>query len=587
MFIEKVSKVWILWLVDQNPPFLQMCRKYVFVTGGVMSGLGKGVTASALGRLLKCRGFEVTMQKFCPFLNIDSGMLNPYECGEIFLTDDGSETDVDHGHYERLIDESLTSDSSVTAGQIYESVISKERSGLFGGGTVQIIPHITNEIKSRIYQADGSNCVTIIEVGGTVGDIENQPFLEAIRQFKHDVGHSHVALIHLTFLPYLRAFQETKTKPTQQSVAALQAFGLWPDVIVCRSEHEIDQTAKDKIALFCNVPQQAVIVSPDLDFFYEVPLAMEQVGLAQVVCDCWGVSCPPPDLSEWWHIVDVLHRPVATVTIGVVGKYIRGGRAYVSVVEALKHGGIAHSSHVKIVWVDPMNSDVAMSLAGVDGIVVPQAFGDPGIGGILAAINFARTHMVPFLGIELGMQMAVVEFARNVIGWADANSTQFDKATEHPVVVLRESGMRMGACECAIERDTLTYRLYGTEVVSERQRHKYEMNGQYVQTLSDHGMKLAGTAREGRAVDIVELSEHPFFIGCQGHPEFKSRPNRPHPLHAGLIRAALDKRSATVDWWVRREVNLASAEDKLAAAIDQAVQIHSLQGGMQSHLSSE
>jgi CTP synthase len=450
---------------------------------------------------------------------------------------------------------------------------------------VQVIPHVTNEIKSRICQTDESNSVTIVEVGGTVGDIENQPFLEAIRQFQHDVGPSHVVLIHLTFLPYLRASQEIKTKPTQQSAAQLHALGLWPDIIVCRSEHEIGQRAKDKIALFCNVPQRAVIVSPDLDFFYEAPLAMEQAGLARVVCDRWGVDCPPPDLSEWQHIVDVLRSPLASVTIGVVGKYVRGGQAYVSIVEALKHGGIAHNADVKIVWVDALSSDVALNLADVDGVVVPPAFGDAGVEGIIDAINFARTHMVPFLGVALGMQMAVVEFARNVIGWSDANSTQFDEATGHPVVVRRNSGNRLGADECAIKRDTLTYKLYGTEIVSERYGREYEMNEQYTQMLSDHGMKIAGTGLKGTVVDIVELSEHPFFIGCQARPEFKSRPNRPHPLYTGLIGAALNRRSPIVDWSVPERVDLERTEDKRAVAImgiDQTVQIHEFLGGMQS-----
>jgi CTP synthase len=562
-----------------------MCRKYVFVTGGVLSGLGKGVVASALGRLLKCRGFEVTVQKFCPYLNINSGTLNPHECGEIFVTDDGSEADVDHGHYERLIDETLTGDSCVTTGQIYWSIIMKERCGLFGGGTVQVIPHVTNEIKSRICQADGSDCVTIVEVGGTVGDIECQPFLEAIRQFQHDVGPSHVALVHLTFLPYLCASGEMKTKPTQQSVAQLQSIGLWPDIIVCRSEHEIPQTAIDKIALFCSVPRRAIIVSPELEFFYEAPLAMERAGFARVVCDCWGVDCPTPDLSEWQHIVNALRNPDTSVTIGVVGKDVHGGRAYVSIIEVLKHGGIANSAHVEIAWVDPMSSDVAISLADVDGVVVPQAFGDPGVEGMLAAINFARTNKVPFLGVAFGVQMAVVEFARNVIGWADANSTQFDEETKYPVVVLGDSGIRIGAYECAIERDTLTRRLYGTEMVSERHRHKYEINKQYMQTLSDHGMKIAGTGQDGSVLDIVELSEHSFFIGCQAQPEFKSRPNRPHPLYTGLIRAALDKQSTIVDWSVPPQVSLASAEDREAATMagfDQMVRIHQRLGARQS-----
>jgi CTP synthase len=565
-----------------------MCRKYVFVTGGVLSGIGKGVTASVLGRLLKNRGFQVTMQKFCPFLNIDSGTLNSHECGEIFVTNDGSETDANLGHFERLLDESLTGDCSVTTGQIYHSVIQKERSGLFGGGTVQVIPHVTNEIKSRIHQADGSNCVTIIEVGGTVGDIENQPFMEAIRQFQHDVGPSHVVLVHLTFLPYLRASQEIKTKPTQQSVARLHALGLWPDIIVCRSEHEIDQMTREKVALFCNVSPQAIIVSPNLDCFYEAPLAMEQAGLAQVVCERWGVDCPPPDLSEWQHIVGVFRSPITSVTIGVVAKYVRGGRAYISIVEALNHGGIAHSTNVKLVWVDPMGNDVAIGLADVDGIIVPQVFGDVGIEGIFTAINIARTGKVPFLGVAFGMQMAVVEFAHNVIGWTDANSTQFDEATEHPVIVLGDSGIRKGAQECVLERDTLTYRLYGTDVVSERHRHKYEMNRQYLQTFIDHGMKIAGMGRDGN-VDIVELSEHPFFIGCQAHPEFKSRPNRPHPLYSGLIQAALDKQSTMVDWGVVRQVNLETAEDKrtvVMGRIDETVRIGQLVGGRQStHIS--
>ena len=528
--------------------------KYVFVTGGVVSGLGKGITAASLGRLLKARGYKVTMQKFDPYINIDPGTMNPVQHGEVFVTDDGAETDLDLGHYERFIDESLTKNSNVTTGKIYWSVLHKERRGDYGGGTVQVIPHITNEIKSRFYRNfnEDETHIAIIEVGGTVGDIESQPFLEAIRQFQHDVGHENAILIHVTLIPYIKASGELKTKPTQASVKDLQGMGIWPDILVCRSEHPLDNHLKDKIALFCNVPSSHVLQNLDVEYLYEAPLAMEKEHLAQVACECLHLPCPEPDLTDWTAMVDALRHPTSKVHIAIVGKYIQLHDAYISVVEALKHGGIASHSVVELKWVDSElvnDANAAEYLSDVDGILVPGGFGDRGIEGKISAIRYARENNVPFLGLCLGMQMAIVEFARHVIGYDDAHSVELDPNTTHPMIHLMpdQDGiediggtLRLGSYPCILDKDTKAYELYGDETIHERHRQRYEVNNDYREVLRQAGMTLSGISPDGRIVEMIELKEHPFFLATQAHPELKSRPNRPHPLFRGFVAAALE-----------------------------------------------
>ena len=531
--------------------------KYVFVTGGVVSGLGKGITAASLGRLLKARGYKVTMQKFDPYINIDPGTMNPIQHGEVFVTDDGTETDLDLGHYERFIDESLDKNSNVTTGKIYWSVLQKERRGDFGGGTVQVIPHITNEIKSRFYRGKDldEERIAIIEVGGTVGDIESQPFLEAIRQFQHDVGRENAILIHVTLIPYLKASGEMKTKPTQASVKELQGMGIRPDILVCRSELPLTMELKDKIALFCNVPSSHVLQNLDVEYLYEAPLAMEKENLAQVVCECLQLPGRKPDLSDWTQMVEALRNPDKDVTIALVGKYIQLHDAYLSVAEALKHGGIAERANVQIRWVDSelLNPEnVEEILEGIDGILVPGGFGDRGIEGKIVAIGYARTHHIPVLGICLGMQLAIVEFARNVVGYHDAHSIELNPDTMHPVISLmpEQDGivdiggtLRLGAYPCVLKKDSKAYKLYQAEEIQERHRHRYEVNNDYRKALQEYGMVLSGLSPDGRIVEMIELPEHPFFIGTQGHPELKSRPNRPHPLFKGLIAAAVARKT--------------------------------------------
>ena len=526
--------------------------KYVFVTGGVVSGLGKGITAASLGRLLKARGYKVTMQKFDPYINIDPGTMNPIQHGEVFVTDDGAETDLDLGHYERFIDESLTKNSNVTTGKVYWSVLQKERRGDYGGGTVQVIPHITNEIKSRFYRnfTSDETHIAIIEVGGTVGDIESQPFLEAIRQFQHEVGHENAILIHVTLIPYLKASGELKTKPTQASVKELQGMGIQPDIIVCRSEHELDQSLKDKIALFCNVPNSHVLQNLDVEYLYEAPLAMEKENLAKVACEALHLACPEPDLKDWEAMVDALRHPNKEVKIALVGKYIALHDAYISVVEALKHGGIAEHATVNIKWVDseeltPENIDEY--LGDVSGILVPGGFGSRGVEGKILAAQYAREHKVPYLGLCLGMQVAIIEFARHVCGFNDAHSVELDPNTTHPVIALMpdQNGvediggtLRLGSYPCILDKTSKAYELYGTENIEERHRHRYEVNNDFRAVLTEHGMKLCGTSPDGRIVEMVELPDHPWFIATQAHPELKSRPNRPHPLFHGFVEAA-------------------------------------------------
>ena len=530
-----------------------MAVKYVFVTGGVVSGLGKGITAASLGRLLKARGYKVTMQKFDPYINIDPGTMNPVQHGEVFVTDDGAETDLDLGHYERFIDESLTKNSNVTTGKIYWSVLHKERRGDYGGGTVQVIPHITNEIKSRFHRnpAAKDTEIAIIEVGGTVGDIESQPFLEAIRQFQHDKGHENVILIHVTLIPYLRSSQEMKTKPTQASVKDLQGMGIQPDILVCRSEHPLTDGIKDKIALFCNVPSNHVLQNLDVEYLYEAPLAMEKENLAGAVCECLHLECPEPDLKDWTEMVDYLKHPNTDVTVALVGKYIQLHDAYISVVEALKHGGIFSRATVHIKWIDsetvtPENVDELFS--DVDGILVPGGFGDRGIDGKIEAIRYARTHGLPFLGLCLGMQLSIVEFARDVVGLKDAHSVELDPQTTNPVIHIMPDQigiediggtLRLGSYPCVLNKESKAYQLYGSENIEERHRHRYEVNNDYRDQLEKAGMMLSGLSPDGRIVEMVEIPEHPWFIATQAHPELKSRPNRPHPLFRGFVEAAL------------------------------------------------
>ena len=535
-----------------------MAVKYVFVTGGVVSGLGKGITAASLGRLLKARGYKVTMQKFDPYINVDPGTMNPIQHGEVFVTDDGTETDLDLGHYERFIDESLDKNSNVTTGKVYWSVLQKERHGDFGGGTVQVIPHITNEIKSRFYRGKevDEERIAIIEVGGTVGDIESQPFLEAIRQFQHDVGHENAILIHVTLIPYLKASGEMKTKPTQASVKELQGIGIQPDVIVCRSEHPLTTEIKDKIALFCNVPSSHVLQNLDVEYLYEAPLAMEKENLAQVVCESLHLPCPEPDLSDWTHMVEALRHPNKEVTIALVGKYIQLHDAYLSVVEALKHGGIASHANVHLKWVDSelvTEENVAEYLSDVDGVLVPGGFGNRGIEGMITAIRYARENKIPFLGLCLGMQLTIVEYARNVLGYHDAHSIEMNPNTMHPVIALMpdQDGiediggtLRLGAYPCVLADGSKAQELYGEKEISERHRHRSEANNDFRKALTENGMVLSGVSPDGRIVEMVELSDHPFYIATQAHPEFKSRPNRPHPLFRGLIAAAAEYHAA-------------------------------------------
>ncbi len=530
--------------------------KYVFVTGGVVSGLGKGITAASLGRLLKARGYKVTMQKFDPYINIDPGTMNPVQHGEVFVTDDGAETDLDLGHYERFIDESLTKNSNVTTGKVYWSVLQKERRGDFGGGTVQVIPHITNEIKSRFHRnySTTDTEIAIIEVGGTVGDIESQPFLEAIRQFQHEVGHENAILIHVTLIPYLKASGELKTKPTQASVKDLQAMGIWPDILVCRSEQPLDENLRGKIALFCNVPKSHVLQNLDVEVLYEAPLAMEEEHLAEVACKCLNLPCPEPDLTEWRAMIDAWKHPEKEVTVALVGKYIQLHDAYISVVESLKHGGVANHANVHIKWIDselvtPENIDEM--LGDVSGILVPGGFGSRGIEGKILSIRYAREHKIPFLGLCLGMQLSIVEFARDVIGFSDAHSAELDPSTAHPVIHLMpdQDGiediggtLRLGSYPCVLNKDSKAYALYGTETIHERHRHRYEVNNDYRTVLQENGMMLSGISPDGRIVEMIEIPDHPWFIATQAHPELKSRPNRPHPLFKGFIEASLNYR---------------------------------------------
>ncbi|MDO4490975.1 MAG: CTP synthase [Lachnospiraceae bacterium] len=528
--------------------------KYVFVTGGVVSGLGKGITAASLGRLLKARGYHVTMQKFDPYINMDPGTMNPIQHGEVFVTDDGTETDLDLGHYERFINENLDFNSNVTTGKIYWSVLNKERHGDYGGGTVQVIPHITNEIKDRFYKAktEDEETISIIEIGGTVGDIESQPFLEAIRQFQLEVGRENAIVIEVTLVPYIKASGELKTKPTQMSVKSLQSMGLWPDILVCRSDYPLEKGLRAKIAQFCNVKPEHVLENLDAASLYEVPMMMEQENLAKAVCDCLQLPCPEPDLTEWKQMLHNLHHPEHTATIALVGKYVTLHDAYLSVAEAIRHAGTAEKCSVTIKWIDSeeLNEETEEELLGdADGILVPGGFGTRGTEGKIRAIRYARTKGIPFLGLCLGMQLAIVEFARNVVGLTGAHSIELDPDTPDPVIHLmpEQEGvenlggtLRLGSYPCSLKEGSKARALYGAELIHERHRHRYEVNNDYRQQLQQSGMLLSGISPDGRIVEMIELADHPFFLATQAHPEFKSRPDVPHPLFRGLIQAALD-----------------------------------------------
>ena len=529
--------------------------KYVFVTGGVTSSLGKGITAASVGRLLKARGLAVSVLKLDPYINVDPGTMSPYQHGEVFVTDDGAETDLDLGHYERFIDENLSQLSNVTTGRIYQAVIGKERRGDYLGGTGQVIPHITNEIKERIQQVarDGRADVVIVEVGGTVGDIESLPFLEAIRQMRKDVGRQNVAYVHVTLLPALMATGELKTKPTQHSVKELRGIGIQPDVIVLRSDHPVSQEIRDKIALFTDVASEAVIPAETAQTIYEVPLLFEAAGLGSLLTRELGLDdvARPPDLESWTELVDLIKRPKPTLEIALVGKYIELPDAYLSVIESLKHAGWAHEVDVKIRWVDSellTKDNVEETLAGIGGIVVPGGFGHRGIEGKVLAAKFARERRMPYLGLCLGLQCAVIEFARDVLGTEDANSTEFDMFTEHPVIdfmpdqrTMQEKGgtMRLGLYPARLTPGSKASAVYGTELIYERHRHRFEVNNSYRPLLEAAGMVLSGQSPDGRLVEIIELRDHPWFVASQFHPEFRSRPDRPHPLFDGFIGVAV------------------------------------------------
>ena len=530
-----------------------MNTKYIFVTGGVVSGLGKGITAASLGRLLKNRGYKVTIQKFDPYINVDPGTMNPYEHGEVFVTDDGAETDLDLGHYERFIDENLTHNSSITMGKIYQSVIEKERKGDYLGKTVQVIPHITNEIKEKIYGFEDTDTdIVITEVGGTVGDIEGLSIIEAIRQVGLEKNKEDVVYIHVTLLPYIFGSNEIKSKPTQHSVKELQGLGIQPDILVCRTEQDIPDTIREKLSLFCNVRKSSVIQNKTADCLYAVPLMLEEEGLAREVCNHLRLEKYIPDNAKWEEMIENI-RKIDTnkvVNIGLVGKYIKLEDSYISVIESLYHAGFANHVKVKVTLIDSekiTRENVKEQLKEMDGIVIPGGFGDRGIDGMIETIKYVRENHIPFLGICLGMQMAVVEFARDVLGIQDADSEEFNKETENQVIHIMEEQkkvnkkggtMRLGAYPCVIKEGTLAQKLYGTTEISERHRHRFEYNNDYRERLEEAGLKVSGTSPDGLLVEMVEIPEHPYFIAGQFHPELKSRPNRPGPLFVGLVNAA-------------------------------------------------
>jgi CTP synthase len=545
--------------------------KYIFVTGGVVSSLGKGIAAASLGRLLVERGLRVTMMKLDPYLNVDPGTMSPFQHGEVFVTDDGAETDLDLGHYERFLDRSLTQANNITTGRIYSNVITKERRGEYLGSTVQVIPHITDEIKSAVRRVAPENDVVLVEVGGTVGDIESLPFLEAIRQFRHDVGRESTLFIHLTLVPYIAAAGEVKTKPTQHSVRDLMEIGIQPDVLICRTERPLAEDVKRKIALFCNVEFGAVVESRDVATIYQIPLSFREKGLDDLICRKLGIETPTPDLKDWAAMVQRVIAPSRKVRIGIVGKYTDYVDSYKSVQEALIHGGIANDAGVEIAWTSSdLFTDAARAkqlIAGFDGLLVPGGFGVRGVEGMVEAIRAARESKTPFFGICLGMQVAIIEFARNVCGLDDSNSSEFAPECSNPVISLLESQqnvkemggtMRLGSYACRLKPGSRAAEIYGKPEISERHRHRYEVSNQYREQFQAAGMRLSGLSPDGSLVEMIELADHPHFVACQFHPELKSRPTRPHPLFSGFVAAAVQHATASPER-VRGRAALAEA----------------------------
>ena len=532
--------------------------KYIFVTGGVVSGLGKGITAASLGRLLKARGLKVAAQKLDPYINVDPGTMSPFQHGEVYVTEDGAETDLDLGHYERFIDENLNKYSNLTTGKVYWNVLNKERRGEYLGSTVQVIPHITNEIKDFVYSVGKKTDadVVITEIGGTIGDIESQPFIEAVRQISLEVGQENSLFIHVTLVPFLSGSDEHKSKPTQHSVKELQGMGVKPDIIVLRCDRPLEPSIFDKISLFCNVKRDCVIENITLPNLYEAPLMLEKSHFSEIVCRELQLDAPAPDLAEWTALVEKIKGERKEVRIGLVGKYVELHDAYLSVAEALRHAGYYHDAKVKISWIDSeeITSDTCREmLAGLDGIIVPGGFGSRGIEGMILAAQYARENHLPYFGICLGMQIAVIEYARNAAGLTDANSGEFDELCRHKVIdfmpgqyneIDKGGTLRLGAYPCELQENTVIRTLYDRPSISERHRHRYEFNNDYREVLQNCGLTLGGLSPDGRLVETVELTDRPFYIGVQYHPEFKSRPNRPHPLFKGFIAAALKEKSA-------------------------------------------
>ncbi len=558
--------------------------KYVFVTGGVVSSIGKGIATACLGTLLKARGYRVAIQKIDPYLNVDAGTMNPHQHGEVFVTEDGAETDLDLGHYERFIDQHLSRLSNMTTGVVYQAVIDRERRGDYLGQTVQVIPHVTDEIKYRIRQnaADAGADVAIIEIGGTIGDIESLPFTEAIRQMKIDEGIENVMYVHVTLVPSVGPKDEMKTKPTQHSVRDLRNIGITPDVLICRSKQPMTEDMKKKIALYCDIHTDSIVEGLDCETLYELPMRFEEQNFARLVMKRLGFEESAPDLKEWKRIVRAVKSPRGKVKVAICGKYmelVSQPDTYISVVEALKHGGIENEAEVEIQWLNAegLGDNITEKLGGVDAIIVPGGFGVRGIEGKIAAIRYARENGVPFLGLCLGLQTAVIEFARNVAGLKTANSTEFDEGTEHPVVAMlrdqrhveRKGGtMRLGTYPCAIPVGTMAHKLYGAELVLERHRHRYEVNPRYHQALADAGLILSGTSPDGRLAEMIELPGHPYFIASQFHPEFKSRPTRAHPLFRGLIAAACRERDRRESAAAKDEPETAPQNDKNGLTLD-------------------
>jgi CTP synthase len=532
-----------------------MSSKYIFVTGGVVSSLGKGLAAASIGCLLESRGLKVNLMKFDPYLNVDPGTMSPFQHGEVFVTDDGAETDLDLGHYERFTHAHLTRDNNLTTGRIYEQIITKERRGDYLGKTVQVIPHVTNEIKNAMRKVAGTSDITIVEIGGTVGDIESLPFLEAIRQMRQELGRDNTVFVHVTLVPWISAAQELKTKPTQHSVKEMLSIGIQPDILLCRTDRFLSREIKGKIALFCNLEEQAVITAKDVESIYEVPLTFAREGVDALALRYLRMETREPDLSRWEEIVRRAYNPQDEVSIGIVGKYVEYEDSYKSLKEALVHGALAHNLKLRVTWIEAEGLEIEnfeSQLAGFDGILVPGGFGKRGIEGMLNAIRYVRENKVPYFGICLGMQTACIEFARNVCRLNGANSSEFDPATPHRVIYkLREltgveemgGTMRLGAWACILQPDSLAYKAYGSLEISERHRHRYEFNREYEALLTGGGLRITGTTPDATYVEIVELRDHPFFLGCQFHPEFKSKPLEPHPLFSAFIKASYENRS--------------------------------------------